>query len=631
MSTAQERSAVSRRFAKYSNNLAAAFQVLVDNNVAGAKEASKLLPPSHKSLQQNVVQELKEALDNFTPGFLSEEDHISSCLLLDQSIQTRENNREYFRSMVEFEQNLDAPPPRLLTVVSSNLLPSGGAFLRDSHDSSLAVRPSLTSSSPFSETSKYLVRHRHHTVAFDPMSKQAYGHPLLFKGEVNIDIMEDKIKYWPCTNIIDIKASWLEILITASKYGMDYDHLATLMKSYVNKFHNEHYFTCSSLTNYKVIFDRILDLLETSSICSRLENQLNSLVREPTDTISSIFFRHRALTSVKLRYLEPGLTEEENLRKSTRLSKDSLIYYITPACAQQLRKFRDEAYSYGEQLSAEDIIREIDSLEYYDESLKPTTPLEPTETKALTFVSNTKDSAPTYWDRPSTRPRNRYSSDFRQETRKEATKKRRQLFRSPEQSPIRPPGPRQQSRSPHRSRDRRDHRNRSRSPGPRSSPRPRSQSPYERRRSQDTPRSRRESDRNSYRSDRSQPRSRSNTPDRRPYRQTPSSSSSHNQQYRQSSRSPGRYSRDQNRSDQRQSRYDRSRSRSLDASALQSEIERLQSKLQKYSISTCAKCGRSGHFHRDCRVIPGDVTPSVCTNCNKLWHQPQYCPEKNNN
>ena len=73
MASAQDRSAVSRRFAKYTNDLNAAFKVLSDSGVAGANEAIKLLPATHTTLQQSVVRELKETLDNFLfrgPGFL---------------------------------------------------------------------------------------------------------------------------------------------------------------------------------------------------------------------------------------------------------------------------------------------------------------------------------------------------------------------------------------------------------------------------------------------------------------------------------------------------------------------------------------------------------------------------------
>ena len=52
-------------------------------------------------------------------------------------------------------------------------------------------------------------------------------------------------------------------------------------------------------------------------------------------------------------------------------------------------------------------------------------------------------------------------------------------------------------------------------------------------------------------------------------------------------------------------------------------------KKAKVNEGECVKCGRSGHYYKDCRTYPGDLAPQVCKHHQKFLHFNKDCKLKN--
>ena len=133
---------------------------------------------------------------------------------------------------------------------------------------------------------------------------------------------------------------------------------------------------------------------------------MNALVRAPGENIFTFFLKYSSLLKLKTQYLEPGLNQDQLVKKSERNTLNAITKYITEKTKKQYQLWIQNQKQIGNKPSKEDCLNYISALENSDSSYCLTGPKQASisaelfKSSATTNVNQVRPRAESYNFRP---------------------------------------------------------------------------------------------------------------------------------------------------------------------------------------------------------------------------------------
>ena len=331
-----------------------------------------------------------------------------------------------YREIAYYEHNVNQEPVILEVGAGAGAGAGVGAGLQRDHilfdralPENLGGTPALNSQTIIQDYSKPLIYQSKITKGVCPISGKIFKRPLQYIYEIKDDIFTDSciVKY-PIINSINIQETLDKMLDHCILLGLSRKQFSELLVKFVHRFFSEYIFTLQQFTKPVKIFEATLNLINTQDISSLCNNQMNALVRAPTENIFTFFLKYSSLLKLKTQYLEPGLNQDQLDKKAERNSLNAIIKYINEKTKKQYQLWIQNQKQIGNKPTREECLNYISALENSDQSYCLSEPKQATVSAELfknsaTNVNQVKPRAESYNFRQRSDSYGKYRDDRR--------------------------------------------------------------------------------------------------------------------------------------------------------------------------------------------------------------------------
>ena len=364
-----------RQLNKQNDMFSAILDELHNSGVPGALEAKNLLSQTPSSLRSKQIEELLQIFlkDYQLPCYTLEEFH----LLVQQHRKlehTRHANKELDKNRAQYSESLRQDAARIITVDTADQSP-GSSFLHQPSTMESAIPPTLASTEtlPF-ELSKYTIHLNKVIKAICPTTLQLYPRPIQFIYPVLLSDFDDLTSKFPMTDIVDIYTSLHKYLARAQEYGFSKKQVGILTQRFIETYFKEFSFVIAAMDTPEDIFRAVVNLINTHDVVSTCNQNLETLVRQPGQPISSTFMSVKSLLLLRFKYSETHLSLQQIETKAENVAKATIKYYLSDPCKNAYFQWIQERKSYGDTPSISEILSFISDIESKDSTYKLTEP-----------------------------------------------------------------------------------------------------------------------------------------------------------------------------------------------------------------------------------------------------------------
>ena len=202
--------------------------------------------------------------------------------------------------------------------------------------------------------------------------------PLAFDGEVKLSEFKDSIEYFVDSQTMSLPGTLRSLKSEAERRGFDYTAFGKLLHQFIM----EHYpaqkiasFHCIKNNDTPGLWQLLVELISPEAEKSKIRAARASIVRKPSDNISTVMHKIRSLAYQEIGVTNPGISRETLDTKSYKLAQHNLKDFISEECWSHYEAWVYQRLTMNLETSFTDAIRKVESLEEENPSLKPTTTL----------------------------------------------------------------------------------------------------------------------------------------------------------------------------------------------------------------------------------------------------------------
>ena len=350
-----------RKLAKVQDDLTRFATAVSSNDLAQITTASRDLTPTVQSAKLKTIQELKNLWINYLEPSYTLEEYASYVTCYNKTCHQREIDRERERHRINFLLDMNRPPPVLVDMPARAQQQPNQILFEDSRFTNSI--PPLQYDFPLFKQERYVITKGKITLALDPATGVQLSRPLEYVHEIQSNLLTDQVIFFPQTKIVNIETSFRRILTHSESLGLSRSQFGKLLLLFVKNFLPEYFYIMQDLNEPNEIVSSLLNLLNTNNIATTVQKLLDSLTREPTESIYSIFNRYCALIRLKVRETEPFLHIDKVNAKCERLALEAMKKFVSdPARRAYVNTIQDRKY-FGDSLDKSTLLQFLSEFE----------------------------------------------------------------------------------------------------------------------------------------------------------------------------------------------------------------------------------------------------------------------------
>ena len=342
-------------------------ETLKKSGVAGAEEAKKLLDKTPTTHIESIKERLLKAFKSYQDPLTTVEHYCQIINRRAKAAAKREHQKNLEKVWLECEEEERRETPRVISLGTSEQLPTGYTFLREPDARNVHPDYRAEPVSSFEAEKKIQRGQFGKTTCFSPATGDEIKIPLEFSNIVSLDIFEQETVRFPLTKTLNYEKT-LESYITFSQsIGMSRLQYCQIIKLLIQKEKPSFAFTLENIKDETAIFEQALCLINTEDLKTVIRAEIKNFSRKPGQHLREAYSRYFTLIQERIKGEQPFLAADKIKTKAQRQAVLILPDIINPVTREAYLGWVNRRKRAGEDSNHEDILAHLSDLEHSEE------------------------------------------------------------------------------------------------------------------------------------------------------------------------------------------------------------------------------------------------------------------------